>query len=166
MHVAVRSCNTQHVRSKCTQSVTLIKFSLPWTEKKRFVEKINCVRETFLWLCYVSWNDTRQVSLTISTWHSMVVFMKLFRVCIARQWSSLGIGYWEYSVRNNDVDKPVARHFNTANHFTFDIKVCAMTILSTVHRPFIFRFVSLNTVYAAHYTFSYSTKSTGCNILV
>ena len=30
------------------------------------------------------------------------------------------------SVRNNDVDKPVARHFNTVNHSISDIKVCAI----------------------------------------
>ena len=31
------------------------------------------------------------------------------------------------SVRNNDVDKPVARDFNTANHSISDIKVCAIS---------------------------------------
>ena len=31
------------------------------------------------------------------------------------------------SVRNNDVDKPVARHFNAANHSISDIKVCAIS---------------------------------------
>ena len=29
---------------------------------------------------------------------------------------------------NDDVDKPVARHFNTANHS--DIKVCAISLIS------------------------------------
>ena len=34
------------------------------------------------------------------------------------------------SVRNNDVDKPVARHFNTANYSISDIKVCAILPIS------------------------------------
>ena len=34
------------------------------------------------------------------------------------------------SVRNNDVDKPVARHFNAANHSISDIKVCAISPIS------------------------------------
>ena len=33
-------------------------------------------------------------------------------------------------IRNNDVDKPVARHFNTANHSISDIKVCAISSIS------------------------------------
>ena len=33
-------------------------------------------------------------------------------------------------VRNNDVDKPVARHFNAANHSISDIKVCAISPIS------------------------------------
>ena len=35
------------------------------------------------------------------------------------------------SVRNNDVDKPVARHFNAANHSISDIKVCAISPISS-----------------------------------
>ena len=34
------------------------------------------------------------------------------------------------SVRNNDVDKPVARHFNADNHSISDIKVCAISPIS------------------------------------
>ena len=34
------------------------------------------------------------------------------------------------SVRNNDVDKPVARHVNAANHSISDIKVCAISPIS------------------------------------
>ena len=34
------------------------------------------------------------------------------------------------SVRNNDVDKPVARHFNVANHSISDINVCAISPIS------------------------------------
>ena len=34
------------------------------------------------------------------------------------------------SVRNNDVDKPVARHFNAANDSISDIKVCAISPIS------------------------------------
>ena len=34
------------------------------------------------------------------------------------------------SVRNNDVDKPVTRHFNAANHSISDIKVCAISPIS------------------------------------
>ena len=34
------------------------------------------------------------------------------------------------SVRNNDVDKPVARHFETVNHSISDIKVCAILPIS------------------------------------
>ena len=34
------------------------------------------------------------------------------------------------SVRNNDVDKPVARHFNAGNHSISDIKVCAISHIS------------------------------------
>ena len=34
------------------------------------------------------------------------------------------------SVRNNDVDKPVAQHFNTINHSISDIKVCAISSIS------------------------------------
>ena len=34
------------------------------------------------------------------------------------------------SVRNNDVDKPVAWHFNAANHSISDIKVCAISPIS------------------------------------
>ena len=34
------------------------------------------------------------------------------------------------SVRNNDVDKPVARHFNAANHSISDIKVCTISPIS------------------------------------
>ena len=35
------------------------------------------------------------------------------------------------SVRNNDVNKPVARHFNAANHSSIpDIKVCAISPIS------------------------------------
>ena len=34
------------------------------------------------------------------------------------------------SVRNNDVDKPVAWYFNTANHSISDIKVCAISPIS------------------------------------
>ena len=34
------------------------------------------------------------------------------------------------SVRNNDVDKPVARHFNIVNHSISDIKVCAISPIS------------------------------------
>ena len=34
------------------------------------------------------------------------------------------------SLRNNDVDKPVARHFNAANHSISDIKVCAISPIS------------------------------------
>ena len=34
------------------------------------------------------------------------------------------------SVRNNDVDKPVARHFNAANHSISDIKICAISPIS------------------------------------
>ena len=32
--------------------------------------------------------------------------------------------------RDNDVDKPVARHFNTANYSISDIKVCAILPIS------------------------------------
>ena len=35
-----------------------------------------------------------------------------------------------YSIRNNDVDKPVARRFHTANHSISDIKVCAISPIS------------------------------------
>ena len=31
------------------------------------------------------------------------------------------------SARNNDVDKPVARHFNATNHSISDIKVCPIS---------------------------------------
>ena len=31
-----------------------------------------------------------------------------------------------HSLRNNDVDKPVARHFNVANHSISDINVVAI----------------------------------------
>ena len=34
------------------------------------------------------------------------------------------------SVRNNDVDKPVARHFNAANHSISDMKICAISPIS------------------------------------
>ena len=34
------------------------------------------------------------------------------------------------SLRNNDVDKPVARHFNAASHSISDIKVCAISPIS------------------------------------
>ena len=34
------------------------------------------------------------------------------------------------SVRNNDVDKPVARYFHAANHSIYDIKVCAISPIS------------------------------------
>ena len=34
------------------------------------------------------------------------------------------------SVRNNDVHKPVARHFNAANHSISDTKVCAISPIS------------------------------------
>ena len=34
------------------------------------------------------------------------------------------------SVRNNDVDKPVARYFNATNHSISDIKVCAISPIS------------------------------------
>ena len=34
------------------------------------------------------------------------------------------------SVRNNDVDKPVARHFNAANHSISDIKFWAISPIS------------------------------------
>ena len=34
------------------------------------------------------------------------------------------------SVRNNDVDKPVERHFNTSNHSMSGIKVCAISPIS------------------------------------
>ena len=34
------------------------------------------------------------------------------------------------SVRNNDVDKPVARHFNAVNHSISDINVCAISYIS------------------------------------
>ena len=34
------------------------------------------------------------------------------------------------SVRNDDVDKPVARHFNAANHFISDMKICAISPIS------------------------------------
>ena len=34
------------------------------------------------------------------------------------------------SVRNNDVDKHVVRHFNTANHFISNINVCAISSIS------------------------------------
>ena len=34
------------------------------------------------------------------------------------------------SVRNNDVGKPVARHFNVVNHSISDIKVCAISPVS------------------------------------
>ena len=34
------------------------------------------------------------------------------------------------SVRNNDVDKHVARHFNAANHPISDINVCAISPIS------------------------------------
>ena len=34
------------------------------------------------------------------------------------------------SVRNNNVDKPVARHFNVANHSISDINVCAISTIS------------------------------------
>ena len=35
-----------------------------------------------------------------------------------------------HSVRNNDVDKPVARHFNAVNHSISDIKVCVISLIS------------------------------------
>ena len=31
------------------------------------------------------------------------------------------------SVRNGDVDKPVARHFNSTNHSLSDMKICAIS---------------------------------------
>ena len=34
------------------------------------------------------------------------------------------------SVRNNDVDKPLAWHFNTANHSISDMKICAISPIS------------------------------------
>ena len=34
------------------------------------------------------------------------------------------------SVRNNDVDKPVARHFDAANHSISDMKICAISPIS------------------------------------
>ena len=36
------------------------------------------------------------------------------------------------SARNNDVDKPVSRHFNAANHSISDIKLCAISPISAV----------------------------------
>ena len=35
-----------------------------------------------------------------------------------------------HSVRNNDVDKPAARHFNAANHSISDMKICAISPIS------------------------------------
>ena len=35
-----------------------------------------------------------------------------------------------HSVRNNDVDKPVSRHFNAANHSISDMKICAISPIS------------------------------------
>ena len=35
-----------------------------------------------------------------------------------------------HSVRNNDVDKPVARHFSAVNHSISDIKVCPISPIS------------------------------------
>ena len=71
------------------------------------------------------------------------------------------------SVRNNDVDKPVARHFNAANHSISDIKVCAISPISPnaqnvrLYCPywqytdlFIFRFVSLLCMPTQHTTFT------------
>ena len=34
------------------------------------------------------------------------------------------------SVRNKDVDKPVARHFNAANHSISDMKICTISPIS------------------------------------
>ena len=34
------------------------------------------------------------------------------------------------SVRNNDVDMPIARHFNAANHSISDMKICAISPIS------------------------------------
>ena len=34
------------------------------------------------------------------------------------------------SVRNNDVDKPAARHFNDVNHSISDMKICAISPIS------------------------------------
>ena len=34
------------------------------------------------------------------------------------------------SARNNDADKPVARHFNSLNHYPTDMKVCALLPIS------------------------------------
>ena len=36
------------------------------------------------------------------------------------------------SVRNNDADKPVARHFNAVNHSIYDIKYCAISPISPI----------------------------------
>ena len=35
-----------------------------------------------------------------------------------------------HSVRNNDVDKPVARHFSAADHSISDMKICAISPIS------------------------------------
>ena len=35
-----------------------------------------------------------------------------------------------HSVRNNDVDKPVAQHFNAVNHSISDMKICAISPIS------------------------------------
>ena len=37
------------------------------------------------------------------------------------------------SARNNDADKPVARHFNSSNHSPTDMKVCAILPISGGH---------------------------------
>ena len=47
-------------------------------------------------------------------------------------WQNLSDRFAEHfrSVRNNDVDKLVARHFSAANHSISNIKVCAISPIS------------------------------------
>ena len=66
---------------------------------------------------------------------SFTAFLALIKCCklyIGETGRRLSDRFAEHlrSVRNNDVDKPVARHFNAANHSISDINVCAISPIS------------------------------------
>ena len=53
-------------------------------------------------------------------------------ITLTKQADTLSHRFYEHirTVRNNDVDNPVARHFNTANHSICDIIVCDISPIS------------------------------------
>ena len=57
---------------------------------------------------------------------------KCFKLYIGETGRRLSDRFAEHlrSVRNNDVDKPVARHFNAVNHSISDMKICAISPIS------------------------------------